>query len=694
MRVGFLTASVLCSATIAQPGATPAPPASQPATIKFEDLPPAARLGIRAEGVRRQSGVVPTVVIVPDTSSYVAAVAKWDVVVREGKAPGTRWVGVRYPVLIDDGTWQAREDIARFVRAFQPTSVVRWSASTQLPKEEAGFKGAVEQALASVWGAASVSELGAKWKAMNFAPPGIVAASPDDPAWTAALALAAGHGQPLAWIAAKPDLAGSMGMDEAVALNAAVMEACRATGYTWEGLGDDIEAVTLCVSASAVVRASAGDSRKTLAMTDIVGRGAGGDAERRWAWASQVMGSSSRAGYSAMCALFLEPSRAWLFDGYAPGPPKTTDGKQVQDPRALYDASAAALSFEKAGVHTVVNDNGNQGAIDWRNRAAGMGLTVNTDPKREAASGVDVGFIAVNTSGHPEQFEVAPGQLRSSDVPFLHVPAAVHFVHSFSAASPGNRATIAGRFLERGAYAYVGAVHEPFLQAFIPTPRLVERLLAPGPWGACVRLDDAPTWKVAVFGDPLMTLGPAAPRVETPLPLEGPTSLRDALAPALKEKKYEEALWLLAMQGRDADAARLVRLVEKDDSAALTPGVALAGVMAVFRSPGREGAMGTGERLTLLANLCLRLEKEYPSTPELRDILWHAAYPLMNSLNESHLRALAGAIRPEQASYDATELARVTRFAKGAGTGPAMLKGLKGQIPDFASKALDDALAK
>jgi len=42
------------------------------------------------------------------------------------------WKGLRrFPVLIDDGTLLAAENIARFVRAFEPAKIVRWSPETE-----------------------------------------------------------------------------------------------------------------------------------------------------------------------------------------------------------------------------------------------------------------------------------------------------------------------------------------------------------------------------------------------------------------------------------------------------------------------------------------------------------------------------------------------------------------------------------
>src|SRR5215470_9814654 len=100
-----------------QPGpqATPAPapapttpptdtsPAQPPPTpISLDKLPPHLLLAARVESVRQRLPVIKTVVIVPDAASYIAAIGSWTL-------PG------RFPVLIDDGSWNGQQDIARFV---------------------------------------------------------------------------------------------------------------------------------------------------------------------------------------------------------------------------------------------------------------------------------------------------------------------------------------------------------------------------------------------------------------------------------------------------------------------------------------------------------------------------------------------------------------------------------------------------
>jgi hypothetical protein len=663
--------ALLCAASLAlapaaarqdSPG-TPPTPAGEPAGASkparpAQTPPPQLLLGARSEAVRQHLAVIPTVVIVPDARSYTAAVGAWSTALDNPGGPAqTTPVGGRFPVFIDDESWQAREDIARFVRAFQPRSVVRWSAPADAPArwgdDNAAKKRAVELAAASAWGASPVSPgdngaaplVIARWKALGFVPPGLVVASPDDPAWTGALALAAGRGEIIAWVTPKAprDPSGSMSLAEADAITDALLEACRNTGYAWDKLGDDLDAVTLCLNLPATVRLDNTDPRRFLATTDVIGRHPTGDRGARWAWAGQVFGSEARAAYAAMCALFLMPRSAWLFDAYENSPPWSH-----------YDAGRAAQELAKVGFNALVNDGGAQGRDDWRMVAAGF-APKQTDRRREPAGGVDAGLVFVNSSGGPEDFDLRPGKGKPGDIPVLRVPAMVHFVHSFSAAHPGARETVAGRWLERGAYAYAGAVHEPYLTAFVPTPLLAQRLIARFPWGAAVRLDGGPVWKIAVFGDPLMTLGPPAPRTDDrPLPLAGAVDIEATLADDLKQRRLAEALRTLSLLGRDADAARLLNAIAADQPDALTPDVAMAGALCLYRAPGAEdGAL----RLGLLVRLLSTVTDRMNGAPELRDVAWHAAFPMRRTLDPQTISLLKACVRQDQFGPDVTELA-------------------------------------
>lgn len=600
------------------PPPVPTPVAAPPAAAPQAEVVPAQRLGFRVATVRARIPHLSRVVVVPDGRSFIEAVGAWS-------------LEARYPVLIDDGTWLSREAVARFVRAYAPAQVVRWSAPEQVaaPGDGADLRARVESAAARAWGAPTPEQLGARWKELGFAPPGVVVAWPADPAWTGALALAAGHGQPIVWLDVRgPD--GVNGWFDQARLSehlAALERALGALPWAWDALGDDIDAVTVCQDMPGKVYTGAWPAtvRSAFASTDLIGRprAALGASERdpaaaaRWAWAGQVFGAEWQAAYAAMCSLFLSPARAWLFDGYDSSPPWNE-----------WDAAAAAVHLERAGLRAMLDDESRRGIEDWRRRAAGL---VIDDPRAERVEevqpgllehrrGVDAGLIFVNTSGNQDFFDLKPGQGRPVDVPVLRVPAAVHFVHSWSATAPADRDTVGGRWIERGAFAYLGSTYEPYLQAFVPTPLAAHRLLAAMPFGAAVRLDRAAPWKLTVIGDPLYVCMPAKERVDRPLPdaLRGGRAVTEELAGHLRGERFAEALESLRLLGRDRDAARLLAAIIKDRSDALTPDVALAGLSAAFFELGPA----LFDRVYRAAGA--RLDAE-PDLGAARDLRWHAA---------------------------------------------------------------------
>lgn len=623
----------------------PVPPQPEQKVVRYQDLPPAVHLGIRAESIQKNWPILSTVVIVPDGKSYIRAIALWD-------------PKFRFPVLIDDGTAASREDIARFVRGYAPKKIVHWSA-----KDDAAIgRLAVEAALRHVWGkplpeepkdpnVVTNADLLARWKAIGVPRTGIVITAEDDPAWTAALALAVGRAQPLAWVPRPPPgrVDTYISADELRKFEGAIEAACDATGLAWRTLDDDIDAVTLCMASPNNVQA---EPKLVLATTDCVGRLHPDPAERigkrdRWAWTGQIFGTESRSAYAAMCSLFLTAKKAWLFDGYPPGKPWSD-----------FDATAAAEPLKHLNLETIVDDAPNSSERAWRVRVSQV---------------LDAGLICVNTKGMPNEFNLEPGRLLPADAPILNVPAMVDFVHSWSAHAPSERWTVGGRWIERGAYAYLGSVDEPFLGAFVPTPLATVRLMAKFPFAAALRSDNGQAWKLTIVGDPLTLLSNAAPQAEADLPLADATSLQDELHAALTAKDFAEAVRILVLQGRDADVAALVKGLLKDDPKSLTAKVAEIAVLPLFR---------TGDRGAMVKAYAL-LPKQAAMDPVLRDALWLSFYRSLPTTKDSEiLNALRGAIRDDQPARDACELSEpyVSVFGRDAALG--MLQEVRAKATD------------
>lgn len=648
-----LAAFVLAAQALAQPPA-PTPTPTPPPAAKPNDVPPSLALGARAEGVRRLLPVAKIVVIVADTHSYAEAIGRWR-------------TNLRFPVLIDDGTPAGRERIGRFVRAFEPTKVIRWTAKPAADKkpmndwvaDPEACNAIVERAWTTdgkvgVKAGSTLSLLG-QLKAIELNPPGVVVAAKDDPAWVAGLALAAGHGQPILWTTSSRKLDDSMAVGDALALSKSIGEFCTTNGLAWKGLGDTIDAVTIAAAVPATI---AGAANGKVSTSDFVGRHDGG--KDRWAWSGQIFGQPAPAAYAAMCSLFLQPKAAWLFDSYP------TDGEWNN-----YDLTQAADHLRKSGLTAFVTDHPSGDEANWR---------------RLVASPISADLCFVNTKGNKEFFELFTGKGLLGDVPLLTRPVAVYFVHSFSAQYLGTRDTVAGRWLDRGAYAYCGSCDEPGLSGFLPSPIVAARFASGFPWGAAVRYDNSPAWKISTLGDPLMTMGPAPKAAEAPTPADFPDAIDlSARVKDVVKTNLAEAMELLVLLGRDGDAARLLTALTKTPDK-LTPETVLAAGLALART-------GRGE--DLLAAVTVLKPEQFDKLPELRDAVWLTATPRLKSTKDQQLLAvLRDNVRPEQIARDMTELAEAWKRVFSGQSAAAMLQQIVSQqknpyVQAEARKAMD-----
>ena len=142
------------------------------------------------------------------------------------------------------------------------------------------------------------------------------------------------------------------------------------------------------------------------------------------------------------------------------------------------------------------------------------------------------GWIMVNSSGEPAAVLRSRGA-RASGRPASGKPGAVSMIHSFSAADPADPSTIAGRWLENGAYVYFGAMNEPYLQAFRPPKLVAELAAAEIPLGAVAQAGGAralrPPMAAVYLGDPLYQMSTRLPR--DPAGRMAPRSLQAQLSP-------------------------------------------------------------------------------------------------------------------------------------------------------------------
>ncbi|MBX3386697.1 MAG: hypothetical protein KF768_09015 [Phycisphaeraceae bacterium] len=669
---------------------------SAPTPPRVDGLPPMLRLGARAGAMSQRIPAANVVLIAEDGESFLYAVSHWRLT-------------KRFPVLIDDGSLASAQRIARFVRAYKPSSILRVrtpdepaNAGAADPDDRQDRAARMRRAIASAWTIRDEDEpiapenLGELWKQLGFEPFGVVVADAEDPTWPAAVALAAGHGQPVVWLTYPPgwgapgNIGGSLTADQLRELNEAIVQRLRADGRAFEGLGNDIDAITLCYDGPTKVMPSAADPGVHIALSDCIGR-VFDEQQRptgaRWAWCGQIVGgggtkgSESSAAYEAMCSLFLRPRMAWLFDGY-----------EDKEPWNAFDMTRAATALEREGVRNVLDDNGRQGLDDFRRRAAGIGWPwrdreaadrLRTDRGEEAVNreslpprrGIDAELVMVNTSGNPEFFDLRPGQGRVGDLPFLRHPAAIYFVHSWSAANLANNEFLAARWRQRGAYAYCGSVHEPFLQGFVPSPIVAARLAAGVPWGAAVRHEQSQPWKVLCLGDPLMLVRGNVPRLEgagSGVTFPGLSDLHAEVAGALRERKFERALRLMGMLGRDRDAARLLAaLIAEEEGAAqkepagahaarlLTPDAALQGLLSAYFDAEPE----VFARVLDAALERAGSNREW-GAPALIDTAWHAMWPRLDFLSPGEIEVLGRCVRSSSRDRDAAEFQRAARGAR------------------------------
>lgn len=590
--------------------------------VNLDELPEPVRLGVRVEMHRRSHGVIDAMVIVPDGISYLHAVAAW--------TPERR-----FPVLIDDGSAEAAEDIGRFARGFKPAEVFRWSHPGVMPREGAEKRRLIEKTKRGIWGLPEDEPAAKSWKTDPRLAPGVVVMNEEDPAWTAGLALAAGRAQPIVWSERLGHIGEEMALRDAERFARFVEEACEATGLSWRKTGDKLGSVTIAMRAP--VRLNNG--QRIVALTDFVGRhGDDPRGEQRWGWTGHIFGSEARAAYMAMSALFYRPEEAWLFNGYQ------TSGS----PWTEYNLAPAREHLEGMGLR--VADQGRAGS----HRAWQL----------SAQRALRAGLVMVNSRGMRDHFELNPGTARPGDIPVLDVPAAVYFIHSWSAVHPGTRGTVAGRWLERGAFCYFGSTDEPFLQSFLPGPAVAQRMRVLVPWGAATRIDRAPVWKLAVIGDPLWVVGQPQQRERVSPPLEDAVEVRGRMAAAAREGRLEEAVRLLSLMGRDSDVASLVSSALRDNPEKVTARLAESALMPVFRA-------GRGEDFI---ELYKKLGPDEANDPARRDVLWHVARPMLEgSEPERVINLLLDHVREDETGTDAAAIARAMGRAGGTGAAIAYL---------------------
>ncbi len=593
----------------------------------IEQAEPNRRAGLRSSFLAQAMQVMPVVVIVENPSSYLDAISGW-----EGQ--------IRYPVLYDDGTDLSRENVARFVRAFEPDEVVRVSKEglRQLGSSTQERQEAIGSALA-----AAISDGEPDWEASlnaikdsGIISPGVVVIDPMDQHWAAGLAIAAGRIQPMIFMKGPQSESRELTPGQAEAINQAIVQGLIRLGRSYKEIGDETDAVTLAFRSGIKIKTGPGD-RDRVATTDRIGRNDSSAGGLRWAWCGQFFGSTSATVYQAMCSLFLPIESAFIWDGY----PSTGEWDR-------YDGTKAESVLADAGFETELFD-------EPRNSLAGFRSRGDSGP-------VDASLIMMNTKGAAVYYDLpgsAEGIGKPGDLPLLSKPSALHIVHSFSLSLPYNDKTVGGRWLDRGVYLYAGSVDEPFLTGFVPTPLVASRLLGKMHFAGAVHYDDGQAWKVAVIGDPLKAVGPCGSRMEsTPEAIAqwaeqvGGEALSQRAKDHLKAGRYSEAMEDFVLVNRDDAVVRLARALIDDKPESIDDHGAKIIIQAAMREGKHELVLDAFERLSMEARNDLQS----------LDALWFAGRYRVHRFDDRRALALLQSnLRDRQEIFDAEQIAMVLR---------------------------------
>ncbi len=423
------------------------------------ELQAAMFLGARSAKLQIKLPVVQQVVLVPDEATYLDEISRWS-------------TGARWPVLFDREPF-----VSQFVRRFSPEKVWRRDS---VGKRSGTLEKAMNRAVAMSWdGSDSIENALTK---LELPPLGVVFTSTSDPARTGAVALAAGRGQLLKCISS--DWGSGNKILSQTKTNNLLQEidsVLQSTGVKYKGIGDTIDAITLCQTMPARVDSSL-FSDNPVALTDVICRDANG---KRFAWAGWVFGSKAESTYLAMCSLFLQRDQYWFCNTYP-----NTGGW------AKYGFGNILQQLPKFNIESETID----GTLSGLQQAAVGGITADV--------------VYFTSKGNEDFLDMNKERTAPTWLPILDTPSALYFLHSWSLKNPSSHTTVGGTWLSRGVYAYIGSSHEPMLQGFVPPILMLQKTMSLVPFLVAARWLDgeaaySKAWRINTIGDPLMLCPPA-----------------------------------------------------------------------------------------------------------------------------------------------------------------------------------------
>ena len=425
--------------------------------------------------------VLDVMYVVPDTATFLYYISLWD-------------AETYFPVLVNSGSVQDRRLIQRFAAMFNPSRIIIAPARKDIKVDEA----TVMRAVLASWNKndldsqaqATQDDIKKELKKLGLAPMGIVFADTANEGLLAGgAALAAGRFELPDFFHAADATSKVTDSAGAKQLRARIAEKIEKWGYEYKHPFDDLDFVTFACEMPMKFQ---GDDWPEYNVDDFVTRR---DDDVRFAYPGRLMEGTTRADYMAMCALFLQPSRALFFNTY----------KLERAGFAEYKTAGAAADMKPF----MPADN-----MDGRD--------ANIKKWRELMGRVNpYGYLHVNASGGKDTWWVETAgiatQEKLDEMPSESVPCVVEMTHSYSADSPWDFKTIAGRWLNAGAYIYFGSNYEPFLQSFRTPERIMAAIKEGEPLGAAYRAGFGEKfwipWRLCYMGDPMFVLtGKRAPK--------------------------------------------------------------------------------------------------------------------------------------------------------------------------------------
>jgi hypothetical protein len=498
-------------------------------------------LGSRSAQTQRTLPVVKQVVFVPDEATYLDEISRWS-------------TEERWPIL-----FEAEPFASQFIRRFSPERVWRRNSVKATTQNKTL---ALERAVANAWDGNDSIE--SALTELKVPPAGVVFTNIKDPARLAAVALAAGRGQLLRFLDSSwGDNNGILSENKTTELLHAIEKELQATGVQYTGLGDTIDAITLCMSMPPRVEFSCSNDNP-VALSDVVGRNENG---KRYAWTGWIFGSRARTTYLAMCSLFLQRDQYWFCNTYP--------NSGVWE---VYGVNDVQQTMKRFGIDSQEVD-GTLSAL-----------------QHAEVSGVTSDVMYFTSKGNADFLEMSDERTSPLWLPILDTPAALFFLHSWSLKTPSVATSVGGVWLSRGVYAYVGSSHEPMLTAFVPPILMLRKTMSLIPFLVAARWGEgehafAKPWRVNTIGDPLMLCPPVGAIVRKYKPVtkrggyEDVTELAKTQMQNAIDKPNNES-FTLAIQtleriGKDSMVFDLWSIATK--KTVIDTGLASAALPALFR---------------------------------------------------------------------------------------------------------------